>query len=84
MEEDLNYQVKLIERVKKELGISNAELAKKLKVGRSSISEWGNGKRYVPYGTLLAMKLMIENKRLKDDLKVVNAFSSLINRSKSL
>ena len=32
MKEDLNYQVELIERVKKELGISNTELSKKLKI----------------------------------------------------
>jgi len=81
MEEDLSYQVELIERVKKELGISNMELAKKLKVGNSSISEWGNGKRNIPYGTLLAIELMIENKNLKKDLDVVNAFSSLLNRT---
>ena len=82
MKEDLSYQVKLIEKVKKELGISNMELSKKLKVGSSSISEWGNGKRNIPYGTLVAIELMIENQKLKKDLEVVDAFSSLLNRSK--
>ena len=82
MKEDLSYQVTLIERVKKELGISNMELSKKLKVGSSSISEWGNGKRNIPYGTLVAIELMIENQKLKKDLEVVDAFSSLLNRNK--
>ena len=82
MEEDLSYQVELIDRVKKELGITNIELAKKLKVGSSSISEWGNGKRNIPYGTLLAIELLIENRRLKKDLDIIDAFSSLINRTK--
>ena len=82
MKEDLSYQVTLIERVKNELGISNTELSKKLKVGNSSISEWANGKRNIPYGTLLAIELMIENQKLKKDLEVVDAFSSLINRTK--
>jgi len=82
MKEDLSYQVKLIERVKKELGISNMELSRRLKVGSSSISEWGNGKRNIPYGTLVAIELMIENQKLKKDLEVVDAFSSLLNRSK--
>jgi predicted transcriptional regulator len=82
MKEDLSYQVTLIERAKKELGISNMELSKKLKVGSSSISEWANGKRNIPYGTLLAIELMIENQKLKKDLEVVDAFSSLLNRTK--
>ena len=82
MNEDLSYQVTLIERVKEELGISNMELSRKLKVGSSSISEWGNGKRNIPYGTLVAIELMIENQKLKKDLEVVDAFSSLLNRNK--
>jgi len=82
MKEDLSYQVALIERAKKELSISNMELSKKLKVGSSSISEWANGKRNIPYGTLLAIELMIENQKLKKDLEVVDAFSSLLNRTK--
>ena len=82
MKEDLSYQVTLIERAKKELGISNMELSKKLKVGSSSISEWANGKRNIPYGTLLAIELMIENQKLKKDLEVVDAFISLLNRTK--
>ena len=82
MKEDLSYQVTLIERAKKELSISNMELSKKLKVGSSSISEWANGKRNIPYGTLLAIELMIENQKLKKDLEVVDAFSSLLNRTK--
>ena len=82
MKEDLSYQVTLIERAKKELSISNMELSKKLKVGNSSISEWANGKRNIPYGTLLAIELMTENQKLKKDLEVIDAFSSLINRNK--
>jgi len=40
MKEDLSYQVVLIERVKKELGMSQSDIAKKFDVGNTTVSDW--------------------------------------------
>ena len=73
----------IVQEVCEELNISHAELAKKLKIGRSSISEWKNGTRKIPNGTLLAMQLLIENNKLKKDLKVIEDFKKMLVRTKN-
>jgi transcriptional regulator with XRE-family HTH domain len=80
MEEDLNYQVKLIERVKKELGLNQAELSKKIGVSPSKLSEWNSKKRKTPKVVIFALKLMLKNKELEKDSDLLNLLSERITR----
>ncbi len=52
----------------KELGITQKELAEKLEVSPASVSDWAKGN--IPKMTELALKLLIENKELKQKLYV--------------
>ena len=63
MKEDLSYQVELIERVKKELGMSQSDIARKFEVGTSVVSKWSNGKTPITVSTKIALELMIERKK---------------------
>jgi len=69
MKEDLSYQVKLIERVKKELGMSQSDIARKFEVGTSVVSKWSNGKTPITVSTKIALELMIERKK---DEKIID------------
>ena len=69
MKEDLSYQVELIERVKKELGMSQSDIARKFEVGTSVVSKWSNGKTPITVSTKIALELMIERKK---DEKIID------------
>jgi len=69
MKEDLNYQVELIEKVKKELGMSQSDIARKFEVGTSVVSKWSNGKTPITVSTKIALELMIERKK---DEKIID------------
>ena len=69
MKEDLSYQIELIERVKKELGMSQSDIARKFEVGTSVVSKWSNGKTPITVSTKIALELMIERKK---DEKIID------------
>lgn len=52
----------------KELGITQKELAERLEVPQSTVSGWVNGE--IPKMTKLALKLLIENRELKQKLHI--------------
>jgi len=56
----------IVKQVCQELGINQSELAKRLDVGTSAISEWKNGK--IPKMAQLALELMLTNKRQQNQL----------------
>ena len=74
MKEDLSYQVTLIERAKKELGMSQSDIARKFEVGTSVVSKWSNGKTPITISTKIALELMIERKK---DEKIINWVKSM-------
>ncbi len=76
MEEDLSYQVELIERVKKELGMSQSDIARKFEVGTSIVSKWSNGKTPITVSTKIALELMIERKK---DEKIIDWVKDITN-----
>jgi len=78
MKEDLNYQVELIERVKKELGMSQSDIARKFEMGTSTVSKWAKKKVLMPTSAKIALELMIEKKENKKIIDSIKSFSDII------
>jgi len=76
MKEDLSYQVELIERVKKELGMSQSDIARKFDMGTSTVSKWVKKKVLMPTSAKVALELMIEK---KEDRKIIDSIKSFSN-----
>ena len=78
MEEDLSYQVELIERVKKELGMSQSDIARTFEMGTSTVSKWTKKKVLMPTSAKIALELMIEKKEDKKIIDSIKSFSNII------
>jgi transcriptional regulator with XRE-family HTH domain len=76
--EDLNYQVKLIERVKKELGMSQSDIARKFEVGTSTVSKWVKQKVVMPKSVKIALELMIKSKEDEEIINSIKSFSKIL------
>ena len=75
MKEDLSYQVTLIERAKKELGMSQSDIARKFEVGTSTVSNWVKKKVKIPTVAKIALELMLEREQDKEILNFMEIFS---------
>ena len=82
MKEDLSYQVTLIERAKKELGMSQSDIARKFEIGESAISEWVSKKRKMKAPPRIALELMLKEKKQEEKLKIIDSFAELLIKSK--
>ena len=78
MEEDLSYQVELIEKVKKELDMSQSDIARTFEMGTSTVSKWVNKKVLMPTSAKIALELMIEKKKDKKIIDSIKSFSNII------
>ena len=78
MKEDLNYQVELIERVKKELGMSQSDIARKFEVGKSSVSEWVNKKVKMKPPYKIALELMLKEKQQQEVIDWIQKFPKIL------
>jgi len=78
MEEDLSYQVELIERVKKELGMSQSDIARMFEMGKSSISEWANKKTKMKPPHRIALELMLKDKEQQEVIDWVQKLPKII------
>lgn len=76
-EPESDAQVNIVKRACKELGITQKELAEKLGITPSAISQWGND---VPKTTQVAIELIIENNQLKKDIKAILEGQAVLNR----
>ena len=70
----------IVQEVCKELNINQSELAKKLKVSRSTITDWNKGN--IPKMTQYALELLKENIQLKTQLKTVKDFYDTMGKIK--
>ena len=64
--EEMEYQIELLERVKKELEMSQVDISKKFGVGSSVVSKWFNKKSSITTATQVALELMLERKKDKE------------------
>jgi len=78
MEEDLSYQVELIEKVKKELDMSQSDIARTFEMGTSTVSKWVNKKVLMPTSAKIALELMMEKKKDKKIIDSIKSFSNII------
>jgi len=79
--DDLEYQVKLIERVKSELGMSQSDIARKFEVGESAVSKWTKKRAKIPTGTKIALELMLEKNK---EQKTIKLMKELFNEIKTM
>jgi len=82
MKEDLSYQVTLIERAKKELGMSQSDIARKFEIGESAISEWVSKKRKMKAPPRIALELMLKEKKQEEKLRIIDSFAELLIKTK--
>jgi transposase len=80
MSEDLNYQVELIERVKKEFGMTQSDIAKKFDIGNTTVSDWIKKKRKITTTAKLALEFMLRDKEREKELEVIDSFINLIEK----
>jgi len=80
MKEDLSYQVTLIERAKKELGMSQSDIARKFEVGTTTVSDWIKQKRKITATAKLALELMLKDKEQQKELEIIGSFMSLMDK----
>jgi len=79
----MQEQIELIEEAKKELKMTQSDLAKLLEVGEPTISEWANGKRRMKVSVKLALKYMIKDKHHQSILKTLEDFATVITKIKT-
>jgi len=78
MKEDLSYQVELIERVKKELGMSQSDIARKFEIARSYVSDWMNKKSKMKPPYRIALELMLKDKKQQEVIAWVQKFPQIM------
>jgi transcriptional regulator with XRE-family HTH domain len=78
MNEDLSYQVELIERVKKELGMSQSDIARKFEIARSYVSDWMNKKSKMKPPYRIALELMLKNKEQQEVMDWIQKIPSIM------
>jgi len=64
-------QENIVKKVCKELGITQKELAKMLDIPAGTISRWASTDE-IPKTAKVALELLLENKKLKDKIKVLH------------
>ncbi|SFP61153.1 helix-turn-helix domain-containing protein [Hydrogenimonas thermophila] len=67
----------LIKRVCKELGLTQKELAERLGVKPSAVSNWSNGD--IPNLAKIVLEQMIEINKLQTKLQTIKEFKKLLN-----
>lgn len=73
----IEEQTNIVKRACKELGITQKELADRIGITPSAISQWGDE---IPKTALVALELMIENSNLKKDLNAIIAGHNVLHR----
>ena len=68
----------IVKKVCKELNITQAELSRHLDVSQATISDWSKGN--IPKMTEMTLKLIIENKELKQHLENVKNFYQTLQK----
>lgn len=67
----------IVKKVCLELGITQKELAEKFGISTSAISQWNED---IPKTAQVALELLIENKKLKDDLSIIKKAHEILHR----
>ncbi|MCT7509993.1 helix-turn-helix domain-containing protein [Aliarcobacter cryaerophilus] len=67
----------IVKKVCAELGITQKELAEELGMKATALSNWANGD--IPQIAQKALELLLENKKLKDDLNIIKKAHEILH-----
>lgn len=73
----MSEEQNIVKKVCKELNITQKELAEKFGITTSAISQWNED---IPKTAQVALELLIENKKLKDDLHIIKKAHEILHR----
>lgn len=73
----MSEEQNIVKKVCAELGITQKELAEKFGISTSAISQWNED---IPKTAQVALELLIENKKLKDDLNIIKKAHEILHR----
>jgi DNA-binding transcriptional regulator YiaG len=76
-------ETNLIRKVCKEYQITQTELSKRLEVPRGTLGRWVSEDN-IPRGFEIALKLMLENKKLRKQLKALELFKEAIREMENI
>jgi len=63
---DLDYQVQLLDKVKEELGMNQSDIARKLDISSTTVSDWKKKRLTMRPMYKLLFELMIKDKHYQD------------------
>jgi len=67
----------IVKRVCKELGITQKELAERIGIPAGTVSRWASTDE-IPKTARVALELLLENKKLKDQTKILHLFKETL------
>ena len=74
----MSEEQNIVKKVCAELGITQKELAEELGMKATALSNWANGD--IPQIAQKALELLLENKKLKDDLNIIKKAHEILHR----
>lgn len=73
----MSEEQNIVKKVCTELGITQKELAEELGMKATALSNWANGD--IPQIAQKALELLLENKKLKDDLNIIKKAHEILH-----
>ena len=77
--ENMQYQIELLEKVKKELGMNQSDISRKFEIGAPAVSKWATQKVKIPLAVQLSLELMLELKEQEELTNWVKKIPKMIN-----
>jgi len=68
----------IVKKVCKELGVTQKELAEMLGIAEVTANKWSSKPADIPQSAIKTLELIIENKKLKKQLEIVELFKNYI------
>ena len=77
--DDMKYQVELLERVKKELDMSQSDISRKFDISGSYVSEWTNQKIIMKAPYRISLELMLRDKEREEVIEWIQQIPRIMS-----